>query len=199
MQITPIKHGLELGLSAPGYVRSPGLHASDLYGSLYAALEPKRYGTGKPMDMLRIELGMAFEEMLERSIKSRLLGERPGEFTAEEEGKDIIFSPDMIFFEGKKTIVGEFKLSWQSSRSAPRTVDVGFPPKMDKFITQMALYCRWLDTKHARLIVFYVNGAWDHSKGFSPEILAWDIEFSQQELDEQWAMVRNHARHLGLL
>ena len=196
MQITPIKHGLELGLSAPGYVRSPGPHASDLYGALFEALEPKRFDKSRPMDVHKLELGMAFEEALEEALKARLIGTRPGEFTSEE---GVIFSPDLLLFEKGRTRVGEIKLTWMSSRGLAEADLGGFPPKFDKWLCQIKLYARWLDTCYARLYALFVNGDYDRSRGMSPELLAWDLEFTTRELEENYQMVMNHARHVGLL
>ena len=71
MLVTPIEHGIELNRPAPGYVRTPGLHASQIYGDLYSALEPKRYGGTDGPDPLRMELGLALEEGLEASLRAR--------------------------------------------------------------------------------------------------------------------------------
>ncbi len=39
--VTPIAHGLDLLKS--DLIRSPGVHASDIFGDLFKKLEPKRY------------------------------------------------------------------------------------------------------------------------------------------------------------
>jgi hypothetical protein len=57
-------------------------------------------------------------------------------------------------------------------------------------------YCRCLETSHARLIGFFVNGTY---RPMAPELLAWDIEFSKRELDENWSLLMNHAKHKGML
>ena len=69
MKIVPIEHGLTLAAPAEGYVRSPGLHMSQLYGSLFEGLEPERFGSkdGGP-DPLKLELGLALEEGLEEAL-----------------------------------------------------------------------------------------------------------------------------------
>jgi hypothetical protein len=204
MKITPVPHGLEdiLGGNAPDFVRTPGLHMSDLYGSLYKYLEPDRYDTGTSIDPLRAELGFSLEGMLEDALKKRLTADsgRPGEFVEPEYG--IIYSPDMIIFNGH-TRLGEMKLTWMSSREVPREPSNGFPPKFDKYFTQMKLYCRCLETPYARLMALFVNGDYSYrkTKGATagPELLAWDITFTRRELDDEWAMVINHAKQRKLL
>lgn len=93
MIITAIEHGLDLTRSF-GPPRSPGVHMSELYGSLYAKLEPKRYApkSDAPPPKERWAIGMAFEDMLEEGLKARATTEvmnnprphekieRPGEF-----------------------------------------------------------------------------------------------------------------------
>ena len=190
MHITPITPDLDLGASS--LVRSSGLHVSTLYNDLYQDLEPGRYVRGAPLDMRRIELGFSLEEMLEEGLKRRLAS-RPGEFRTKE---GIAFSPDLLIFNGGVRL-GEVKLTWMSSREVPREPGTHiFPPKFDKWFTQMRVYCKHLETREARLYAFFVNGTY---KTMVPELLAWDITFSQQELDEAWTMLLNHGRHKGLL
>lgn len=103
---------------------------SDLYNDLYADLEPKRFSKSGPMPVEKLEFGMAFEEMLEDSLRKRLVGERPGEFTTEE---GIIYSPDLLIFNGA-TRLGEIKLTWMSCREMPKErTDAGLPSKFAKW------------------------------------------------------------------
>lgn len=200
MHIVPIKTDFaELGLGVSTGPRTTGkgvVHMSDIYGSLYQHLEPKRFQKGGTPDPLRMELGLNFEEILEEGLRKRLNGgERPGELTTEE---GIIYSPDLIIFNGH-TRLGEIKLTWMSSREVPREPSNSFPPKFDKYFTQMMAYCYHLCTPYARLFGFFVCGNWDRTRGNQPEFLAWDIEFTKRELDENWRMLVNHARHVGLM
>ncbi len=193
MVVTPIEHGIELNRSAPGYVRSPGLHASAIYSDLYAALEPKRYGGTDGPDPLRMELGLALEEGLEESLRRRWGFERPGEFTTPE---GIIFTPDLFIPEGDTFRVGEIKLTWMSSKGMPTDLANGFPPKFDKWMCQLMFYCEELGTDLGRLYAFFVNGNYAPSR---PQLMAWDLQFSKRELQENRTMLINHAKHTGLL
>ena len=195
MIVTPIAHGITLAQSAPGYVRTPGLHMSTLYNSLFAALEPERYGGTDGPDLLRMEMGLAVEEGMDRCLRDRWRANRPGEFTTSE---GIIYTPDFLIF-ADQTRLGEIKLTYLSSGEVPRETASRFPPKFDKHICQMQCYCRSLETPYARLVVLFVNGPGSFSKKLGPELLAWDIEFSPRELEDNWTMVTNHARHVGLL
>ena len=123
------------------------------------------------------------------------MSERPGEFTTPE---GIIYTPDMLIFEDRGLRLGEIKLTWQSSREAPRAEATSFPAKMNKWLTQIKAYCYHLETRLARLYVFYVNGSYGQG-GMNPELLSWDICFERRELEENWRMLLNHARHRGML
>lgn len=174
---------------------------SDIYNDYYQDSEPNRFVRGSTPDALRLEAGLALETMLERGLKERLSAEsgRPGEFVEPEHG--IIFSPDLIIFN-HCTRVGEIKLTWMSSREVPREAMTsnGFPPKFDKYMSQMMLYGRCLETPYARLLAFFVNGDYSfRRKGrgsvpAGPELLAWDIEFTRREMDEEWDTMISHAR-----
>lgn len=130
MIVTPIQHGITLAQNTPGYVRSPGLHMSTLYNSLFAGLEPKRFGGTDGPDPLKLELGMALEEGLETSLKTRWNAQRPGEFVT---AGGIIYSPDFLVFN-RSTRLGEIKLTWMSSGDVPRCDATTFPPKFDKWL-----------------------------------------------------------------
>ncbi len=141
MIVTPIlDHGIVLGRPAPGYVRTEGLHASQIYNDLYAALDPKKYGGESLFNQsTTMELGLALEEGLERPLKDRLGAQRPGEFTTPD---GIIYTPDFLAFRDV-TRLGEIKLTWMSSKGVPRVKANGFPPKFDKWLC-VAPYTRIL-------------------------------------------------------
>ena len=192
MIVTPIDHGIELAKNAPGYVRSPGLHVSQIYNDLYTSLEPKRYGGTDGPNLLRMELGLALEEGLEEPLKRRWGATRPGEQITKD---GIIYTPDFLAYRDV-TRLGEIKLTWMSSKGVPREKANGFPPKFDKYMTQMMFYCHELETPHATLLSYFVNGAGNYS---GPELLGWDITFTARELHDCQQMLRNHARHKGWL
>jgi hypothetical protein len=194
MRIVPCKHGLEdlVGVS-PGGRTHEKLHISDLYGRYYEVTDPKRFKHTGPPNPLYLEMGLTFEQMLEDKFKERMSGvSRPGELTTAE---GIVYSPDLIIFNGV-TRLGEIKLTWMSSKEMPDTEANGLPPKFEKWITQIMAYSFHLETPYARLIAFFVNGAY---KQMVPELRAWDLEFTSRELHENWDKLIRLARHEGMI
>lgn len=189
MTVTPIPHGFDFGQSHAE--RSPGVHASAIYNDLYQDLEPKRFTRGTAPDPLRLELGLALEEVLEGGLVSRMW-ERPGEFKTAD---GVAFSPDGLMFHADgRLIVCETKLTWMSSKDVPREPASGFPPKFDKYMTQLLFYTDGLETPWGRLYVYFVNGL-----GRGPEFLAWELEFTAREQQENRQMLLNHAKAKGLM
>lgn len=198
----------------PTVGRSTGRHMSDLYNDLYQDLEPKRFDKTKPMDVLRVTAGLALEKALEQALISELGpllgGERPGELMTAD-GK-VAFSPDLILFDHRGTVLGEIKVTWMSCRECPISEvaakatgltanwdgeeDFGWPAKFNKYFTQMMDYCYHIGTRHARLIIYFVNGDY---RPPAPVLLGWDFVFTDREMEEEWQKTLNHARHKGLL
>lgn len=209
MKIVAIEHGLDLAQNF-GAPRPGGVHMSDLYNDYYKKIQPKRYkgwsGTQRPVDLW--EAGMVFEDMLEEGLTRRiigaqekqtgLLGEGSGRPEPMQTDEGIWFSPDLLIFN-HVTRTGEIKLTFMSTKGAPwelGAVYTGFDAKFDKYFTQMKCYCKHLGTRYARLYAFFVRGDY---KGPNPVLRAWDIEFTQHELDEEWDLMWRHAKSAGLL
>lgn len=195
MLITPCAHGLEHIVGKSGGERShEKLHMSDLYGRYYEVIAPRKHNQFiSDAQPLYMEAGLSFETMLEGAVKTRLSGERPGELTTEE---GIVYSPDLILFDGGEPRLGEIKVTWMSSKEVPREPSNGFPPKFEKYFTQMMAYCYHLETPYARLIAFFVNADYRPPR---PELLAWDVTFTARELKENWQKLLNVARSEGML
>lgn len=164
---------------------------SQIYGDLAQDLEPKRFVRGAPMDLLRVEAGLALETVLEKGLRDRWCAERPPEQVTSE---GIFYSPDMIIFDGGNPRLGEIKLTWMSAKDTPSEPATCFSPRFNKYVCQMQAYCYHLELNEARLLTYFVNGR----KG-SPELLCWDIEFTKRELDNNWQKLMNHARHKRFL
>lgn len=190
MIVTPVlDHGIDF--LASDLVRSPGLHASDIYGDLFKHLEPKRYDFGDgPPNPLLMALGTAWEKHFEYLLaKSGIVVERPGEFMAPPPD-NCAFSPDIIQFNGV-TRLWEIKYTSMSEKDVPTKPTNHLPPKFNKYDCQMKLYAYWLGLSHGCLAVVLNHKPWD------PQFRMLHLEWNERELEENYRMCRNHAVHTG--
>lgn len=217
MKITALNLDVRaLGLGNSGSVRAAGLHASDIYNSFYADLDPKKYLFSGPINPLLVEIGLIFETMLERGLQERLLAsgaiggvERPGEFTFTDTYKGhpvvIHYNPDLFMLNGVLR-VAEIKSTWKWSgvsheeieqaqagveSAIKRLRDLILDPKFDKWLTQLKLYLYMLGELKGRIYAFFVmaNGR----PPFPAQLLGWDLDFTQEELYRNFSMLMNHA------
>lgn len=192
MKVTPVfDHGIDF--LASDLVRSPGLHASDIYGDLFKHLEPKRYdfGDGPPNPVL-MALGTAWEKHFEYLLeKSGYAMERPGEFFSPPPWS-VAFSPDLLQFNGV-TRLWEIKLTSMSAKDLPSEPGDDLPPKLNKYMCQMKLYARWLNLFHGALAVVLLHQPWN------PQFRLFHLEWNERELIENERMCMGHAKHAGLL
>ncbi len=188
MIVTPIAHGLDLLKS--DLIRSPGVHASDIYGSLYAGLDPKHYAYTEPPNPLLLALGTAWEKHFEYLLKANgLLITRPEELMSPE---GIAYSPDLLLFNGV-TRLGEIKYTSKSAKDMPTEVSNNLPPKADKWTCQMMLYAFWLELLDGWLAVLFNHQPWN------PDLRVYDIQWTERELGDNHKTCMNHARHVGLI
>ncbi len=219
MKVTEFDHGLILSAHTAGYVRSTGLHMSDIYNSLYKGIDPKRYDKHDadrneiPFDLNRMGVGTAFEEALKPALLAQLFSDRPGEFFTQHAescslygipvkdglilcacGAGIAYSPDQLLWDDEGLILGEFKLTWYSSKNAP------FEEKFDKWRCQMMAYCYHLQTLRSVLYPFWVNGAYPRGGPPAPVFeKGYRMVFEQRELDRNWRILLKHGWKKGMI
>jgi hypothetical protein len=198
--VTPVlDHGLEFFTNVPGYVRSAGVHMSDLYGAYYRELDPKRYDKDpETSNPLVPELGTAWEALLKIRLKKAFpqWDMEPGEFVEPQYG--IAYSPDVTIYNGS-TKLGEIKLTFMSCREWPKERTNQFPPAADKYLSQMKLYCYCLGVNEAVLMALFVNGAGSFKDRLGPEFRMWNIEFTARELREEWETMTGFAKARRLI
>jgi hypothetical protein len=182
---------IELDLLKSDLVRSPGLHASAIYGPLFETLDPKRYGGyDEPPNPLLLALGTAWEKHFEYLLLANgIKVERPEEFMSPE---GIAYSPDLILWNGIARL-GELKYTSRSAKDFPTEQSTHLPVQADKWACQMMLYAYWLGINDCWLAVLFNNKPW------APELRMFDITWTAEELQRNYTMVMNFARHRGLL
>jgi hypothetical protein len=202
MRIWPIEFTIKLDR---GTGRSPGRHVSEVIRdlALRGKILDKKYAT-EDLDAApeRVALGLAWEEWIHNQHPEICF--HPGEIELD----GISMSVDGISYPGdnERSIFGcdsagavhEFKLTWKSSR---KPIDEEW-----MWLTQLKAYCKGMtavtkqDHSTGFLHVFYVNGNYSRNPedpDGRPRYKVWGLEFTKNELRENWAMITNHSRRMG--
>jgi hypothetical protein len=192
-EIADVELMAEIGQSTGPRTRGVGIvHLSDIYKILMQRLQPKRFSNERPMDMTRVQVGLLFESMLEEALIRRFSVSRPGEVVSDE---GIYMSPDGV---NPTLLAGEeYKATYISSAKGITDED-GQP--LDKFVhwfVQMKGYAKWLGVTRFILRVLFLAG--DYSFPIGPQFKSWDITFTDEEIDENWTMLRNIGVEEGLI
>jgi hypothetical protein len=190
-------------MSGDGLLRVPrtgGIHVSQLLRILYPV---------KANDITETQLslmglaGLAFEDRAELALIALAQekdwpwhAERPGELTSPEGVKG---SPDVLLVPKLKGGIlreASLKCTWKSSRGLPLDEDENmFPDKFAYYIGQCKMYCHLLNTMSCVLVVYFVCG--DYNRPLIPQFLAWELDFSHQEIEEEWDACMSIAGSLG--
>lgn len=178
MRVTPI----HIDLLAEMESKRTGLHLSSIIKALCIGLDPKRFGGGPTSaTYVRFEIGFAFEELLSRrSPPTRGL---ISQASVERDG--VQGTIDVLDIRADPYVVHESKATWMSAKNTPDST------KMQHWIWQIKGYCHMVGTHRARLEVLFVNGDY---KPMEPCFKAWDLEFSQRELKDNWTMLMNQRK-----
>ena len=172
-----------------GPPRSEGLHLTDITNAIYETLyaqERKRQSLSDDKDWrLIMEAGFIWERLLEMAWRD-LLGYRP-----EEVVKDgIAMSPDGLREDPEGLTLLEHKFTSKSSRN--------FDP-MDnmRYALQTKSYAYAVGAERCEMHILHMCG--DYSRPYIPEYSVWLIEYTQQELEDNWQAVLSHAKENGML
>lgn len=174
--------------------RGEGLHASDIYGSFFKQLNPKKYSSDMDplLQDILFAIGLAWEQYLEKVlIANGELVARPGELESPE---GVKYSPDLLVVNGHDRI-GEIKVTHMSSRDC-----VPGNEKFEKYLCQVKAYCYWAGIPRARFYVLYLHGDWRRGEdGKLMDFKMWDVDFTMRELKENHQMLMAHAENEGML
>ena len=165
--------------------REGGLHLGTITKSLIQSSILARKGKGFTDMELTAEIGLLWERTLSKIMGDKY-AQRPGQIQKD----GIWMAPDGIGPdpEGEFPIaIEEYKCTWQSSNRSPTD---NF-----KYMIQVKSYCRAIETPIAVMRIFYIMGDY---KGSGPLYRVARIEFTQDELNRNWAMVLQHKEEMGL-
>ena len=139
-----VPHHHDIDLLASDLVRSPGLHASEIFGDLFEDLDPKRYKYEGPPNPVSLAMGTAWENHLEYLLlKNGVDVVRPGEFLSPPLGRRkirVAYSPDLIMQKRHSALRGDQVDEQISEGPAGRTFDLPAAEVHDKNLCQLMLY-----------------------------------------------------------
>jgi hypothetical protein len=166
----------------PPMVRGEGAHVSELIHEICLSLGHYKDDGGEP-NMARMELGNAWEfaliEFLVRREPDRYF--KPGELWLD----DVSGNPDVLDVIEEADV--EIKVSWMSSKHGPGS------EKFFKYETQLKAYLYMLGWTRGYLHVVFVNGDYKYNQGGGPVYRVWRYEFSIEELEANWRMLKLQA------
>ncbi|MFA5186648.1 MAG: hypothetical protein WC551_09250 [Patescibacteria group bacterium] len=161
--------------------RSPGIHLMDIIKDMSHELFKTGTNMGAP-DFLQFEKGFVWERALSRAFGDGLAS-RPGEIICD----GIACSPDGITVDDEgNLVVEEYKCTTMSSSKSPEAI---WTWKM-----QAMGYCHAVGVNVAIFRVFYLMGDY---KGMKPVYVVWRLEFTDNEVEDAWMSIVNHAKMIG--
>ncbi len=195
------------------HVRTPGVHVSSLIRGLAIAsgiLKPDVAEELKLVEVasasdawwarldevsrLRVALGLAWEEWYIPQLPH--VTDHPGEMcvdgiymTHDGESLDVVLTDRG---EEYVPVVHEIKATYKSRNT------VGDLRTQWMWQAQTKAYCRSLGTRFCQLHVLFICG--DYTQPIKPRLVIYSIEYTQAELDENWALLTDYRdAHLDLL
>jgi hypothetical protein len=197
----------EILLQKPPIKRQAGWHVSEIIRDLLDTLENRKSGPIDEAVRTRMEAGFAVERAFEDGYKSVVVGDELGERIDEIELDGIWGSPDGVVFasdEGYEqmsnaigtkypTILDEVKATWMSERKTK-------PHEVQRYRMQVLAYLKMLSEEYGekvrtvRFWCYYVNG--DYTYPMKPHAVRYTYEASDQEVEENWAMIVAHKKRM---
>ncbi len=164
--------------------RAEGLHLSDVIQRIMADAGMIKTGGGFTDIELTAEIGLLWEDVLSLVMRDKY-AIRPPQIC--EDG--IWMSLDGIAEDPLgiySVVVEEYKAAWASSNKCPS--------ENYKYMAQVKSYCRAIGTECAIMRIFHLMGDY---RGSGPLYKVSRIEFTRQELDENWALVLRYRDKIG--
>jgi hypothetical protein len=139
---------------------------------------------------IRMSIGLAWEQWYLPQVPG--VTHQPGEMSVEgiymtHDGESL----DVVMRERKARHTVALHECKVTTKSITTVGDINFfNAKNWMWLTQVACYCKGLDTLLAYLHILYLYG--DYKKPYRPQLHIWRIEFTQKDIDQTWAKVRDY-------
>lgn len=188
----------QLDLSALGEAvsgpRSPGVHVSSIWRDIESTLGvyEKRTDEESKRRGLTYQLGgFLWEEVYAHAFVSIYGKSWPGNLVVhkEVERDGIVGSPDILDMVEERVI--DTKATWKSSNKLEN-----LEKNFWSWVVQQKAYCAMTGWRRGRIVAYFVNGDYRDS---GPQVKQIDLEFSEQEVEETWKMLKAHAERRGWL
>jgi len=187
---------VNLTLPPPKIPRSPGQHVSGIIRCMateMGILKPEwaeelslvdAREITDPTTVLRILIGLGWERQYVDLLPDVV--DHPSEI----EYDGVYMSPDgesLSFIYKWVKVIHEFKSTYKSTKT------VGDLTSQFMWLSQIKSYCKATDTLFAELHVLFLNG--DYSYPMKPMLKKWRIEFTQQEIDDNWRLLMDYLEY----
>lgn len=201
MIVTPSTVNIKLPKSP--VPRSAGIHVSNLIRgiALETGILKPEYGDDlgltdireitDPVACLRISIGLAWEAWyIPHILSAEGVVDHPGEMcvdgifmTHDGESLDVIITPASATPKGVIPVlrIHEIKATYKSLNTVK---DIH---KQFMWLAQIKAYCKGAKTRYAKLHVLFLCG--DYKMPIKPQLLCWDISFTQEEIDKNWELM----------
>lgn len=143
-----------------------------------------------PTVALKICMGLAWEEWYVPHLPEVV--DHPGEMEVDgvymnHDGEELtLFLIDER--EQYHPVVVEVKTTYKSINTVGR--DVNAMKTQWMWMAQVKSYCKGVGTRFARVHVLFICG--DYSYPIQPVLLIYEIEFTQEEIDDNWDLMVNY-------
>ena len=193
---------VSLKLPPSRIARSKGIHVSSIIRCIAqetGILAPEYYEElslsdvreiKDPVAVLRMCIGLAWEEWYIPTLAESGVIDHPGEMklsgiflTHDAESLSVIITE-----AGTKTalVVHEVKSTYKSTRT------VGDLSTEWMWLSQIKAYCKALGTRFAMIHVLFLCG--DYGYPIKPVLKCWQLEFTQQEVDDNWQLLTEYVQ-----
>lgn len=162
--------------------RSVGLHVSQIIQYIVTTSGLQKGNSFDDADLgMFASVGRLWERILAEVMFPAPRYQRPGEL----EFDGVFGSPDAV--DSDDCCLMEFKVTWRSSK---RPIETFYTYKW-----QMMAYCYMLQLTKCRLYVLFVCGNWQPPV---PQYKAWEFEFTERELKDNWNMLKRNIEGVEL-